>query len=126
MPGDRVAGAADFNRNALIAQQPRHALGVGDRACGEEIIVHTDSPSPHDMRAQRRCADEKGRALFLKCPSEGIVIQFSVRSSSATACAAIPSPLPVKPRRSSVVAFTLTRETSVSSISAMFARICSR
>lgn len=45
-------------------------------------------------------------------------------SSSATACAAIPSPLPVKPRRSSVVAFTLTRSAGIPSVSAILRSIC--
>ena len=42
------------------------------------------------------------------------------------AWAAMPEPSPVKPRRSSVVAFTLTWETSSPSASARFRRMASR
>src|SRR5215211_3866902 len=48
------------------------------------------------------------------------------RVSSATACAASPSPRPVKPRRSLVVARTAIRGTSTSSASASRRAICSR
>ena len=48
------------------------------------------------------------------------------RCSSATACAARPSPRPVKPRRSVVVARTLTRPTSTPSAPASRSHISSR
>ena len=38
---------------------------------------------------------------------------YLIISSSATACAAMPEPSPVKPRPSSVVAFTFTSQTAV-------------
>lgn len=46
-------------------------------------------------------------------------------SRRATACAAMPSSRPTKPKRSVVVAFTLTFSISVSITSASFACICS-
>lgn len=47
----------------------------------------------------------------------------SISSSRHTAEAAMPSPLPVKPRPSSVVAFTLTRAASTPQAAARFSRM---
>ncbi len=41
------------------------------------------------------------------------IIIYNGRRTVATACAAMPSPRPVKPRRSVVVAFTLTRSAAI-------------
>ena len=49
---------------------------------------------------------------------------YETRSIRTTACAAMPSRAPVKPRPSSVVALTLTRSTSTSMHCARFRRIC--
>ncbi len=53
----------------------------------------------------------------------GAVTPVYTRSIRHTAWAAMPSPLPVKPRPSSVVAFTLTASAEMPSALAMFSRI---
>ena len=51
---------------------------------------------------------------------------YLIISSSATACAAMPEPSPVKPRPSSVVAFTFTCSGSIFNAAARFSAIRSR
>ena len=59
-----------------------------------------------------------------KGPPSGGPKQAVQYSSRQTAWAAMPSPLPVKPRPSSVVAFTLTWEAAIPQAFASYSRIC--
>src|SRR3990172_13119511 len=69
------------------------------------------NPGTKDFVTRRLLAVQRGRPVVI------------VYSSNTVARAAMPSPLPVKPRPSVVVALTLTRATSISSADAMDARI---
>src|SRR5690606_34715394 len=132
LPGDRVpvleAGVADrVRRHAGPARQlPRQPGSVGATFLDPEqqvfafaarleaklLVHHEVFRSRAQQRAQHRraeCSVHAGR-----------------RSSSATAWAAMPSPRPVKPRRSLVVALTLTAPTPTSRSAATWVRIASR
>ena len=63
------------------------------------------------MRSDPGARPVEGRPAL----ASGATCGYAARSSSATACAASPSPRPVKPRKSVVVARTLTRPTSTPS-----------
>ena len=108
--------------------QPAHQLPGAGFARKQEQLIKCERDDkdidqiPQAEGAQRadHPAQEFIQRIHAKPPFGGAGLQ---RSIMATAWAAMPSPAPVKPRCSSVVAFTLTQPTSSPSAAAMFWRI---
>ena len=100
----RIGHGYDVHR---LTERRRLVLGGVEIPWDCGLLGHSDA----DVR--------KGRA-------RGTSFFQGSRSSSATAWAAIPEPSPVKPRCSSVVAFTFTRSASVPRAAERFASISGR
>src|SRR5690348_2067557 len=112
----------------MACQLLRHPMGVGLTLLDREHDVGTFPIGretqhffhPEILRDGTDAGRERGRTIG-PGPVGKLVHQLS--SSSTTACAARPSPLPMAPRPSWVVAFTLTRSARMPRSAAMLAHM---
>ena len=107
-----------FQMEGRLPERPLHPLGIGHRAGDNQIVLHRHSSSLPILWS--------GGADVRKGRARGTSFFQGSRSSSATAWAAMPELSPVKPRCSSVVAFTFTRSASVPRAAERFASISGR